>query len=244
MQRQSFARPVGWTGTLLIARLLRIAQFVFTVITLGLTARAKDYFVGEPTADYGVAVSVMSLVYLIVIFATSWFVGEAFMVGPILICESLFVIFWLTAFIALAAEYGRGSCDRFYWGEEPCRAGQASIAMAAVCMVLFAATLVLLLLYTVRPVVRTQGSDHLWRTASVMSSSFDRGTGLLIHTSPAWVADPEVGVVAEPQTTVSSGDGAVANEKVLTPTEPEDPALFREPAEVEPVVIVPTTSTH
>ncbi|QLQ78652.1 hypothetical protein HG537_0A09000 [Torulaspora globosa] len=228
------SRPVGWKGPLLAARVVRIAQFVFTVVTLGLTARAKDYFTGEPTADYGVAVSVMSLVYLIVIFCTSLFLGGYFMAGPILVCETLFLIFWLTAFVALAAEFGTGSCDSLYWGKSACQAAQASIAMAAVCMVLFAVSLVLLVLYTVIPVVRTLGSDRLWRRAAVMNASFDRGTGLLIYSAPAPVADPEIGVAADRQVTSSSGEPMEA-EKAMEPADPLEP---------EPALTAPGTATQ
>ncbi|QLL33697.1 hypothetical protein HG536_0F00210 [Torulaspora globosa] len=229
------AKPVGWKGPLLAARIVRIAQFVFTVIALGLTAKAKDYYTGESTADYGVAVSVMSLVYLIVIFFTSWFLGLYFMAGPVLICETLFLIFWLTAFVALAAEFGTGSCSALYWGKSACQAAQASIAMAAVCMVLYGLSLVLLVLYTVLPVVRTQGSDRLWGRALVMNASFDRGTGLLIYSAPARVADPEIGIAADRQITASSGEAPVEEEKVMESADPLEP---------EPALVGPGTATQ
>lgn len=224
----------GWKGPVLAARVVRIAEFVFVVVALGLTARAKDYFTGEPTADYGVAVSVMSLVYLMAVFFTSWFVGDYFMAGPMLVCETLFVIFWLTAFVALAAEFGTGSCDALYWGKSACQAAQASIAMAGVCMVLFGVSLLLLVLYTVMPVVRTRGSDRLWDRALAMNASFDRGTGLIIYGAPAPVADPEIGVAADRQVTSSSGE-PLEGEKVMEPVEPLEP---------EPALMAPDTANR
>lgn len=235
-QVSALTRPVGWTGPVLAARVIRITEFVFTVIALGLTARAKSYFNGEPSADYGVAVAVMSFIYLVAVFFTSFFLPDYYMAGPLLITESLFLIFWLTAFIALAAEFGRGSCDSLYWGREPCRAGQAAIAMSAINMVLFGVSLLLLIVYAVRPLLRTHSGANLWTTAKMSNASFDRGTGLVIYTAPAWVTDPEL-AAADRQVTASSGEAPVETEKIADSPRSlgsPEPALFQQDPIREP----------
>lgn len=236
-QSRTLVTPVGWSSSLILVRAVRIAQFVFTVITLGLTGHMVDYYWSNSIADYGVATSVLSLVYLISIFFATWFAGAFFMAGPLLLCEILLLILWFAAFIALAAEYGDGSCRvGGYFYPRSCRTGQAAIAMAAISMALYAFSLALLVINSVRPIINSYGSQYLWRTASTMQSTFDQGTGLLLLGSSSWVPDPETGLTdADRQITASSVESPVAAEKVTTQQEPAEPTTLTQPA-VTPIV--------
>lgn len=190
------APPLGWTTSLVLVRSVRTAQFVFTIVTLGLVGSATHHFWWDgATPGYGVATSVLSLVYLICIFLGTWFAGPYFMAGPLLISEIVLLILWVSAFIALGVQFGNGTCAKGiyrYYSPGPCKTAQASIAMSGVSMLLYAISLSLLVVNSVRPIIVSYGSPYLWSIASEMNATFDRGTGLILSATTAPMDEPEI----------------------------------------------------
>lgn len=225
------AKPVGFCSSLATARVVRAYQFVITVIALALTARTSDFYEAPSEAAYAVAVSVFSLVYLIAIFFGTLFAGPYFMAGPMLLSETVMLIFWFSAFIAMAAFFGGDNCSYFFY-ENRCKEAKAAIAMCALCMALFAISLALLVINAVIPLSKSFGALYLWRWVLDADATFDRGTGLVIYSTLSWAPDTEAVVPA------SSLETPIGAEK---PVE-EDQALFREPLGEplgEPVVVEP-----
>lgn len=228
------ARPVGWCSSLVGARLVRIEQFVFTVVALGLCASTSNFYEAPSEAAYATAVSVLSLVYLLAIFFGSFFAGPYFMVGPLLVSETVMLILWFAAFIAMAVSFGGNNCNYIFSSfRHHCREAKVAIAFCAVCMALYAVSLALLLLNCVVPLCKSHGSRYLWRAALAADATFDRGTGLVIYSASTWVPDAETGVAAKRQPTASSLETSVGPEK---PLEHSDQPLFHEHVAAEPII--------
>lgn len=231
------AKPVGWCSSLVWARTIRIMQLLFTIVALALCARTSDFYEAPSQAAYATAVSVFSLVYLLAIFLGTLFGGPFFMVGPLLVSEIIMLIMWFAAFIAMAVFAGGAPCS-FYFYTSRCREAKAAIAMCAFNMVLYAASLTLLVLNCVIPLISSHGAPYLWRYASDADATFDQGTGLLIYSSNTWVPDPETGV--DRQVTASSVETPVGAEK---PVEEPDQALFQGRLVAEPIIPNPIVTT-
>ncbi|KAH3673744.1 hypothetical protein WICMUC_003487 [Wickerhamomyces mucosus] len=139
----AFQSP-GFTWT------VRILEIILSIIILGLTANTINYTGGEGSITWSLVVSLISLIYLGVIFLLSYLKPTFLNIGAIFVVESLLVIFYFTAFIATAAIYGPGSCHiSFYdyyssvyynYSSSWCRTAKATIAFTAFNFILFLLT--------------------------------------------------------------------------------------------------------
>ncbi|CAH6720676.1 uncharacterized vacuolar membrane protein [[Candida] jaroonii] len=146
-------------NTFLTSAGLRGAQLVLTIITLGLAAANVSY-VAYDRANFSVAVTVISLIYLVLVSVP---MTLAFIPHIVLIIgESIMWVFWLALFACNADVFGAASCSVHYYYyytsdgyENFCRTGKALIAMGVINWLLFTASLVLMILYTIIPMSST-----------------------------------------------------------------------------------------
>ena len=148
---------------------VRAGQFVFTVLTLALTAASINYNTwNDSKTNYGLATAVMTLVYFIAGSGYANFApASTVYVGVFLILEAVFTVFWFCAFVVLADVHGgracnlSGSVNSYFFGNgyhnfvRSCKTGKAAVAMASIAWVLFVVSLVIYifnvcLLYTSR----------------------------------------------------------------------------------------------
>ncbi|KAK6456970.1 uncharacterized protein RJT20DRAFT_127075 [Scheffersomyces xylosifermentans] len=136
---------------------IRAAQLLFTIISLGLTASVvsfNDHWFGDGTYGtgvYGLVISIFTLLYLIPIMVAGLLNRIPFVV--VFILEVVFFIFWLAEFAALANDYGGVNC----YGSTFCRNVQAAIGFGVLNWLLFGADIVLLVIFSVLPGLRSSG---------------------------------------------------------------------------------------
>lgn len=131
---------------------MRIAQAVFTIVVLGLTAYVCDWWTSHWHANSPAEINfliftsvwtILALVYLVV--APARFPAAAHKFG-ILAAEALTMLFWFAGFIALAVWLD----DRVCFGSV-CASAKAATVFSAFEWLVFAGTCVL-------------ASLHVWRT--------------------------------------------------------------------------------
>ncbi|OCL02138.1 hypothetical protein AOQ84DRAFT_434514 [Glonium stellatum] len=140
---------------------LRIAQGLFALVVLGLTAYVANWWSGQwhqfsPSEVnfliFSAVWTILALVYLIV--APARFPNAAHKYG-ILAAEALTMVFWFAGFIALAVFLS----DRICFGTV-CNVAKAGTAFAAFEWLFFAATTLMATL-------------HVWRTRNTGRTSHD-----------------------------------------------------------------------
>ena len=109
-------------------------QFASSSICLGTTAYARHaYGSGHHTKkqNFSVAVSVISVFYIIALYVILMFARQYIMPGAFFLCEVILCLLWLCAFIVLAKQHGQYSCgnksasdydsanDSSYYGSNP-----------------------------------------------------------------------------------------------------------------------------
>lgn len=146
--------PARWYSNPILLWGVRIAQFVFAIICLGLSAKVLAFGINHSTTGYAVAVSVITIVYLVVVTLVPFRLNDC--VVFILVSEIVLSILWFAALIALAVLHGGIDCGNRYtfssgWLEY-CRVGQASIAMAFFPFWLFDITAALFWLNVMAPI--------------------------------------------------------------------------------------------
>ncbi|KAI9689384.1 MAG: hypothetical protein M1822_010035 [Bathelium mastoideum] len=130
---------------------LRIAQAVFAIIVLGLTAYVANWWGGYWRAmspseiNFLIFASVWSILALIYLVVAPWKFPVAAHKFGILAAEAVTMIFWFAGFIALAVFLS----DRVCFGHV-CSAAKAAAAFAAFEWAVFAATTALAVIHVVR----------------------------------------------------------------------------------------------
>lgn len=154
----------------LISTLLRGFQFLFAIISLALAGSVlSDLGFNWDRMSYVVAVGVLNIVYFfyILIVVPFGLNGQSPSL-VILIGESIFMIFYLAAWAATADGFpthcGRYSAFDYYnyngFDSSTCRAYQAVLPFTLFNWFLFIASLVLFILYTLVPQVKTFGFNN------------------------------------------------------------------------------------
>ncbi|CAN3376351.1 hypothetical protein DIURU_004089 [Diutina rugosa] len=142
----------------LYSKVIRGCQLALSIVCLGLGAKLVDEF----SWDYNnlvVATSVISLVWLVVVCLPQWVPSLLVVfgrVGVTAIGEFVVMVLWLASFGVMADQFGSASCSRFY--TTFCEVGKAAIAMTIVQWLLFVASFVLFIMFSVVPVVRNAGA--------------------------------------------------------------------------------------
>lgn len=92
---------------------LRALQLIFAIVTLALASRSLNkFYKSESRMRFNVFVSCMTIIYLVVLILVSFFSPSFLVIGAIFLTEVILCIFWLSAFIAVAALYSGFSCTR------------------------------------------------------------------------------------------------------------------------------------
>lgn len=147
---------------------LRIIQVFLAILILGIGAGYLDKIgFNVDRASLCVATAVLSLIYVVPMFFA---VTRAFY-PPILVLvgESLFCILYLASFGGITDLYGSGSCSgRYSYGfafysydDGSCKLGKALIPFTLFQWLFFAATLVLLIMFTIVPLAKAGGFNNL-----------------------------------------------------------------------------------
>lgn len=216
---------------------IRAAQFVFTVITLGLTGYVVNDFIQDSTTNFGLAVSIISLFYLITVGAFTFFLPGSFIPGIFLISELVLTILWFCAFVALAADWGPVNCSSLtsnasgmvyyaYDWRRPCGSAQAAIAMAAIAWVLFVYSSFLLIWNIALPLFRTYSSSSWWERLSSRTFVVHRATGLSFSQAASFSVDLETSGLKGDSSTRNSDLEPISTEKIVgneSPAEPDVP---------------------
>jgi len=156
----------------LITSLIRGCQLVFTIISLGLSAKIVDIYSGfvanEP--NLVVATSVLTLVYLAVIYIVPRYYNLSS--GTAATTELILFVLWLASFGCMANVYGSGC---YYYGRfnTECGCGRALIAFTLFQWLLFLGSLGLLTWFSVIPVSKQPSFE------SVFSRSYPLSLGAI-----------------------------------------------------------------
>lgn len=92
--------------------ILRFFQFASAVLVMSLLAYALhsyDFF-GSRRANFGLAVGVIGLFYILCVIILVAIIPKLVMVGPYLIAECVMCLLWLCGFIVSADIFGKHSC--------------------------------------------------------------------------------------------------------------------------------------
>ncbi|CAK7898295.1 hypothetical protein CAAN1_26S01354 [[Candida] anglica] len=160
-------RPVnlgfrGYSSHFVISIVIRSIQFLWTIIALA-TAAASDANFPNERIQFSLAVSVISFAYLV--FTVTPLYRYAVPLS-VIICESILTLLWLVAFAVVADFWASVSCSfgsGHFWGfsysSNGCTSGKANIAFAFLAWITFILSLVLSIIFTVIPSVKsgTQG---------------------------------------------------------------------------------------
>lgn len=137
----------------IISGAIRGLQFIWTIINLGVAAGLiADLNYGYSRVVYSLVISVLTIIYLVVVmvpFCLRWISPLA-----ILLCESIFMIFWLASFAAMADKFGDMDCsyyNRFYDNNRWCLLGKTLIAFGLLNWLTFCLSLILLIIFTAIP---------------------------------------------------------------------------------------------
>ena len=111
-KKKKVARFVGFVVLDFFLISLRMLQFICSVIVLGLLAyvlKGYDYR-GSHKTNYGLAVAVISVVYLLLLSVLGAVLSKFLLPGLYLLFEMIMWALWLSAFVVLAKEHGSRSC--------------------------------------------------------------------------------------------------------------------------------------
>lgn len=147
----------------LTSLIIRVSQFVCTIIVLGTTGQLVNSYSGFVIDKFniGLATSVLSLVYFIWL-GVGYYWPRFINTGVVLIAESILTILWLASFACLADVWGSASCSAtyyyggfsydYYGGSSDCHVGKAALAFAVIAWLLFMVSLGLFIFYTIIPI--------------------------------------------------------------------------------------------
>lgn len=158
---------VDLLGPLYLGRVLRVFQFLFTIITMGL-ALGIDLGFDHPHTTFIFAVTIMTYVWIIPMWfggLIRWYPAHVIFVG-----EVLMLIFWLCAMAIALLDYASASCtvvskvgDVTYTdNDSKCQIGKAMAGFATVVWVFFLVTLGLVVTFIVYPILSQVGLRALW----------------------------------------------------------------------------------
>ncbi|OEJ88267.1 putative membrane protein [Hanseniaspora osmophila] len=206
--------PQNFTGRLanffsqdLPLMFLRLTELAASAIVLGLMAYSRrSYGVHNGKNNFVIAVSVISLFYLLMLYAILFALRMIMVPGIFFIYEIILMLLWLAAFIVVAWEHGRSSCSVTDFGNgtyynnylgslttqtygRACRSSKTAIAFAGLAWLLFTISTFLFWKNVIRPIRKDQykGFSDIWKSGSVMNINLHRMSGLKLadYTPPS-----------------------------------------------------------
>lgn len=124
---------------------LRVAQFVFSLIVLGLAGYCVNYFGHYPEAAFLVFCSIWSWLMLAYLTLTPMYFPDFHNRWVVVGCESVTVVFWFAGFIAIAETTGPSRFKCFGSGCRVLDCAKAAAAFGAFSWVVWCATLGLII---------------------------------------------------------------------------------------------------
>jgi hypothetical protein len=149
---------------ILITTVIRACQLVFTIISLGLSAKIVDSFSGASSneANLVVATSVLTLIYLAAIYIVPRYYSLSS--GIAASVEFVWFVLWLASFGCMANIYGSGCFYRRGVFKTVCDCGRALIAFTLFQWLLFLGSMGLLIWFSVVPVSKQSSFESAFST--------------------------------------------------------------------------------
>lgn len=165
--------------------IVRFLQFAVGVVVLGLISYSDSLFSDEKT-NFGVAVSVISVFYSLVLPAFLYGLSSYVIPACVFTYEWVLTFLWFCAFIVLAKHYGSGSCPSGLGSvTRKCRTGQAAIAFAAVEFFLFYWTAVVFVTDVLVLIIKNNSSKFaVFKTSKALELNLNKIHGVT-YTSTA-----------------------------------------------------------
>lgn len=167
----------GWTSSRFLTFPLRILQLLVSAASLGLFAWLT-YHWENTQVHFGLALSALSVLYLLTLPLYSF--SSA---GSLLICEFVFFLLWLAAFILFTYLFH----DCYIWGTRRtefhstrCKVCFTTIGTSGALMLLFDFTYALCLHNILLPIIYSVGRNYLWVPFSSFSARLSRGHALSV----------------------------------------------------------------
>ncbi|ABN64384.1 predicted protein [Scheffersomyces stipitis CBS 6054] len=148
-----------------VVYILRGAQLFFSILVLGLAAGLlADIGTNWNRVTYSLVIAIFTLIYAAFI-GLIMHASMAHTILPIiiLIIESLFTLFWLVAFALVADTFGSFTCYSATW----CKLGKALIPFTLFNWLLFTATLILFIVFTIVPLCKINGANSITKPATL-----------------------------------------------------------------------------
>lgn len=202
----------------IISIIIRVIQFIWTIINLGLAAGfLSKYDHSYSRVVYSLVISVFTIIYLAVVTLPICLRYISPLIA--LVAESIFMIFWLASFAAMADVFGDLDCGFYYFGTNSlCEMGKAMIGFGVLNWLAFCVSLVLLLVYTAVPCMRFGGFKSM-----LAANNFSTGAifSEVIPSRSTQDAENTVGTTAPEINPETSGEPKVLDkvESPATPTE-------------------------
>ncbi|CUM55577.1 unnamed protein product [Debaryomyces tyrocola] len=205
---------------LIISGAIRGLQLIWTIINLGLAAGLiADLDYGYSRVVYSLVISVLTIIYLVVVMLPICFRLMSPLV--ILVCECIFMIFWLASFAAMANAFGDVDCtyfNRYYDTNRWCLLGKAMIAFGLFNWVTFCVSLILLIIFTVIP-FGYRDNNLMTRNTFKMGAIFPE----VVPSKATQDVENPVGATSNEMAPGASGESKEVD-KVESPATPTDEA--------------------
>lgn len=190
----------------LVSILLRALQTICAVINFGLDMAISGMLLDATTYGnwwiYLLIVFLLTIIYLVVVLVPACLKR----VPPCVffITETIYVVLWLVYFAAMVAAFKSRSCSKaYYMSDTWCNLESPVIAFGVITWLIFCLSLVLLVVFTIIPCLRTRGIHGL-----IAPTSFKIGALYLQERPTELTHDVELGPV------LSTMEGT--SEKILT----------------------------
>lgn len=134
---------------------IRGLQLLFSILVLGLSAGfLSDIESNFGRVSYNLVVSLFTIVYIVFLGVLLVTLQNTTLPIIILVIESLLTLFWLIAFALTADTFGLIDC---FFLSDWCKIGKALIPFGLFNWLLFAASLILFVIYTSVPLGKAHG---------------------------------------------------------------------------------------
>ncbi|KAK6456969.1 membrane-associating domain-containing protein [Scheffersomyces xylosifermentans] len=152
---------------------IRGAQLLFSFLLLALSAafigdihNFDGFHWNDGRVSFTLAISILTLIYFAFIGgALPFSLANTTYSVVILVLEAWFTLVWLISFALVADNFGSFSCFDVTW----CKIGKSLIPFALFNWLLFTASLVLLIIFTIVPSTKVQGASQHFKSKTTFN---------------------------------------------------------------------------
>ncbi|KAI5968899.1 hypothetical protein KGF57_000014 [Candida theae] len=164
-----------------VSIILRSAEFLFSVVVLGLSAGVlAGYNSNIPSVTLNLVVAILDIIWLayVAFIAPSVFAGQTPTV-LVLTCQVILWALYLAAWVAVTADFPKNCNESIYMRDsiDTCRANQAILAFSILNYVVLNTELAVFYQHSLIPEAKTFGGRHLLqKTTYVWGTLFNADT--------------------------------------------------------------------